>query len=915
VEVHLSVALVRMTGKFVNSMTHAVPAILELPTTQETTVSSATVFLPGGKVIDTMVIDSAETAGLKADTGMLSAIKKYRPSEGTSYNPRTFRVPIESIPARSEVSFDVAYFENMRFAKGEYFLKVPLHMDPPSVIEGGPSNLAEVLSITVDMNTGTPEASKGSKISGHALTFVSGADSLSAPDGMVKTGAGIPARFQLALKPGVPVPNEDFVISYTAWTSRILANSLMERLEPSPSGEERGVMALFLSPPRRDVIGAATFPRHLVFLLDNSGSMSGSPMRVAKEALKSCLKELAPADKFSICVFNHRRLWWRGEAIYDKYTQEEGTIPGKPSGHVVFPASSDVVARAMAFVSTIETSGMTDILTPVQQAHELLEDPTPSSTKDWHTPVAAPVSSYPGTSFPGAPVASYPGSAPPPTAPPPEASSGPAPVPIVFLITDGAVSGERAIVANLRDAVNASAGSGRMGTRMFTFGIGQYVNDHFLRMAAQVGRGHYGSALRLDTLEEDIVALMEKSSAPVLTDLAVGVKGVTSFECFPFPLPDLFCGAPIVVSARYTGTHPTQVFIRGRMPNGAWTEWSCPVLATSHVPVAKVFARKQLDILIAKHWLLGADSGDAVAEEDASGRLSHEQIAELARMRAEIIDISTSQQVPCPYTTMVGFSTTNEEYTTRHKAQEEEDRARRAGESKTAPASAAAHTGAPKTAGKGMSTGTKVALGAGAVVALGATVAAGAALGSIVASGTGVGGLVTGAVNVAGDAGGAIGAGLAGLGNLAGGAANAVANCDCFGIDCGACGGLPGFLDGCFGDCGTCMGDVVRCVPDTLGGCIGGCGTCLSGDICAGLGGCAEGVFGNCGTCLAGVGECVGNGCGGFSEVLGGCGQLAGGCGQAVCSVAGGAANCVGNIGPCIGGMGDCIGAVASVFN
>lgn len=484
-------------------------------------------------------------------------------------------------------------------------------------------------------------------------------------------------------------------------------------------------------------------------------------------------------------------------------------------------------------------------------------------------------------------------------------------VPIVFLITDGAVAGERGIVRYVRDAGKAALAAAEQAkargmvpqpaARVFTFGIGQWVNDHFLRMAAQVGRGHYGAALKLDTLEEDIVALMERSSAPVLTDLAVGARGVSSFECYPFPLPDLFCGSPVVVSAQYTGAHPAEVLVRGRLPSGEVTMWTVPVFWSKHVPVAKVFARKQLDILVAQHWLVGggagkdeaaADTGAAYDGEDAPGS------EEARALHAKIVALSTQQQVPCPYTSMVGFTTTSDAFSARKKEEAEADEARKAGRAPPAKAEA----GSTKAKGAkqgGLSRGAKVALAGGAVVALGATVGALAASGSVVASAGAVGGMVTGAMANIGT----------GLGNLQLPDVG-VPNCDCFGVDCGACGGLPGFLDGCFGDCGTCCGDALQCVPDTFSGCIAGVGSCCAGNVCDGLGGCFNGIVGSCGNCAAGAGECLSGGCDGFAGVLTQCGGECGGVAQGVCGCIGGGFAALGGIGDCIGGVGECIGGL-----
>ncbi|KAA0174742.1 hypothetical protein FNF27_03865 [Cafeteria roenbergensis] len=941
VEIHLSVAQVRIVGKFLNPQKTKVDAVLEVPTSIATTVTSASVFLADKRVIDTMVIDMTEMSGLSPEKGMLSALQRYKPREGSSYNPNVFRLPVEGIPANTEVSFEVAYFQDMDFHAGEFALRVPLRFDPPAVVEGGIANLSSVLGLDVDVNTGTPEGAKGSRTSGHHLTITHGAEAMAeaaAASGTVAAGSAIPSRFCLALKEGAPVPNEDFVISYTAWTSRILANALVERVEPDESGGEQGVLSLFLSPPRLDVVGAV-FGRSVVFLLDNSGSMHGAALETAKEALKQCLDQLAPSDTFAICIFNSSRTWWGGQAAH--FAESGGNAATTPAaaGTVIHPASSAAISAAKSFVSTVSVSGCTDILTPVQQAFSVLGDAPPPAGEvagEFANPAyagssppltgghagaapayptgfaATPVHPPPGMSYPGAAAAGAPKAGGPPVE---HSPGGGTRVPIVFLITDGAVTGDRNIVKFIRDAtkrasdaaerVKACGGRPSPATRMFTFGIGRWVNDHFLRMAAQVGRGHYSAALSTSDLAPRILALMERSSHPVLTDLAVGARGVTSFDCFPFPLPDLFCGAPVIVSARYKGAHPSEVFVRGRTAGGEELSWAVPTMWSQNVPVAKVFARRQLDMLIAQHWLLG---GEAPSADGSKG--SRPSGPEAEQLRERIVALSKQQQVPCPYTTMVGFPTTDSEFASRRKAQAEDEAARKEGRPPpSASKEGGSAAGASGKAKGGMSTGTKVAIAGGAVVALGATVAAGAAIGSAIASGTDVGGMVTGAVAAAGG-------GLADFGSFAADAASgigdAVGDCDCQ-LPCFSCLDMPPVLDSCFGDCGTCFGDALQCVPDTLGQMGAGCSACCSGNLLDGIGGFAGSICENCGACTSGAGECIATG-------FGTCGSAAGdifnSCGGAACSGIGscveGVAGCAGSLGDCVGGLGDCVGGIGS---
>ncbi|CAE7938274.1 unnamed protein product, partial [Symbiodinium sp. KB8] len=283
-----------------------------------------------------------------------------------------------------------------------------------------------------------------------------------------------------------------------------------------------------------------------------------------------------------------------------------------------------------------------------------------------------------------------------PSAPASPSTAG-AKVPIVFLLTDGAVPNEHHIVGYIKSS-NATLVSQQLPpNRFFTFGIGRWCNDYFLQQSAQVGRGYFDNALRAETLQENIISLMQKASAPVLLDIAVGMPPQCysgGLEVYPSPIPDLYCGAPVVVSGRYIGQHPQVIGIRGRLPDGRAWERQIPVFSSSLVPVTKVFARQQLDLLVSGHWLAGGDSS---------------KDPKVMAMREKIVAISVANSVPCAHTAMVAFPTT-----------EKEVQERRAAEADPAKRNAKMADPKSKASKGGLPTGAKVALG---VVAVGAAVA------------------------------------------------------------------------------------------------------------------------------------------------------------------------------------------------
>ncbi|MGA8598899.1 MAG: VIT domain-containing protein, partial [Bryobacteraceae bacterium] len=146
------------------------------------------------------------------------------------------------------------------------------------------------------------------------------------------------------LSPGRDVPNRDLVLDVKhdldagrAWAKR----------ERSSSGRKTFALivpsTVFGQPPKTT--------RRVVFLLDRSGSMSGSPIQQARHAIENCLAKLSPEDQFGIVVFDDSAEFFR-----------ESTLA----------ATRDHIEEACAFLSTIHARGGTELARGVEAAAQLL---------------------------------------------------------------------------------------------------------------------------------------------------------------------------------------------------------------------------------------------------------------------------------------------------------------------------------------------------------------------------------------------------------------------------------------------------------------------------------------------------------------------------------------------------------------
>jgi len=113
-------------------------------------------------------------------------------------------------------------------------------------------------------------------------------------------------------------------------------------------------------------------------------------------------------------------------------------------------------------------------------------------------------------------------------------------LPQVVFVTDGSIGNETQVL----DLVRRRIGS----ARLFTVGIGHGVNAAFLGQLARAGRGTLTRIPDPARIAERTETLLRQLEAPVLTDIQVDWP--MAAEVWPDPLPDLYAGEPLILTAR-----------------------------------------------------------------------------------------------------------------------------------------------------------------------------------------------------------------------------------------------------------------------------------------------------------------------------------------------------------------------------
>jgi Ca-activated chloride channel family protein len=201
----------------------------------------------------------------------------------------------------------------------------------------------------------------------------------------------------------------------------------------------------------------------------------------------------------------------------------------------------------------------------------------------------------------------------------------------VVLLTDGAVGNEAELLGEVGQSLGRS--------RLFTIGIGSAPNSYLMEHMARLGRGtftHVGSEQEVGLR---VSALFAKLDSPVLTDLVA--TNDAQLEIWPNPVPDLYAGEPIVLTAVSPGRAGTAGTLQlyGRVGGAPWSAALDLAQAVRGPGVEKLWARAKLGAV--EEWRYrGAAQADVDAEV-LKVALQHHLVSRLTSLVA--VDMTPSR--------------------------------------------------------------------------------------------------------------------------------------------------------------------------------------------------------------------------------------------------------------------------------
>jgi Ca-activated chloride channel family protein len=302
--------------------------------------------LPGDAAVDTLKMKVGDRTVLgviqeKSEARQTYETAKQRGSKASlveQQRPGVFTTSVAHVGPGETVEVAIELQQVVQWEAGRFRLRFPMVVRPaegkdskrgrlrlPPVLRRG-SAPVNPFSFHADLYPGFPLARVESP--SHAITVVK--------------QKGKNFRYAVDLTKGVEYADSDLVLE---WTPDVGREPRAVFYSEEVDGEKYAL--LMVLPPDAPGVVASRLPRETVFIIDTSGSMSGSSIQQAREALLFGLDRLQPTDWFNVIAF----------ASYAVSPFPESV-----------PATPGAIDRARRFISGLRTDGGTTMLPALETA-------------------------------------------------------------------------------------------------------------------------------------------------------------------------------------------------------------------------------------------------------------------------------------------------------------------------------------------------------------------------------------------------------------------------------------------------------------------------------------------------------------------------------------------------------------------
>lgn len=353
IDVRGLLAAATVTQRYENNSADAIEAVYVFPLPHDAAVYDMEIRI-GDRVIRSLIRERAEAKrtyeAAKAEGKRAALLEQERPN--------IFTASVANIMPGDRIDVRLRYVEPLRWEQGKMRLTFPMVVGPryiPGAQATGHrgTGWSKDTDAVPDASRITPPVRHPGSRSGHTISLAVELDtgfeaaavkSVSHAVNVQRMEGG---RQHVELAAGATLPNRDFILEVQQGDGAQPEVALF--LSPDGSGETHFMLAAYppSAPPRERM------PVEMLYLIDVSGSMAGTSIEQAREALRGALERLLPQDRFAIVAFS--------SGFYEFAPQP-------------LAATAENVAAAQRFVDRLEANGGTEMLPALQYMMRMREN-------------------------------------------------------------------------------------------------------------------------------------------------------------------------------------------------------------------------------------------------------------------------------------------------------------------------------------------------------------------------------------------------------------------------------------------------------------------------------------------------------------------------------------------------------------
>ncbi|MCA9705388.1 MAG: TonB-dependent receptor [Myxococcales bacterium] len=283
------IAAVKVRQRFHNPSDHPIEVVYTFPLPENSAVFDMRMTV-GSRVIEAEIMrreQARQTFEEARDDGHTASLLEQE-------RPNVFTQSVTNIAPGEDVDVEIRYLQTLTYDAGEYEFVFPMVVGPR--FDPGDGSVPDAARIS------PPVVGHGVR-TGHDIDIEVHAQpgppvvSWTAPTHQIEAQAEDGA-LTVSLARRDELPNRDFVLRYRVAGPEARGTVLLGK----PDEHGRGHYLMVVHPPVTDV-DAAVGRREVIFVVDRSGSMGGSPLALAKQTVRELLARLRPVDTFDVVGF------------------------------------------------------------------------------------------------------------------------------------------------------------------------------------------------------------------------------------------------------------------------------------------------------------------------------------------------------------------------------------------------------------------------------------------------------------------------------------------------------------------------------------------------------------------------------------------------------------------------------------